>query len=222
MSLNLKKDKNYSLHSKISEKYRPILKKLALSYGSIQKVIEEAIELIQIKNSMNDKFENETIERSKMDEYRLTHLMINNFKMLAVGRKTFLSYIDNLPETPIKENNAIELIEWFYDNKFHISTLSLLQILIALKKIWIAGKYFTSVQIQTHPIEEIIDQNRYKIVFTHDFNENFGTYWTSYFQYFLTHKPNNFKIEHIQIRNQSFYFNVVENIKKPSNIKYET
>ncbi len=205
------KERTYSLHSKISEEFRPIIKKLSFKYGSIQKVIEEAIGLIQVKCAMEDSFEREKIERSSMDGYRLSHLMLNDFKMMAVGRRTFLSYIESIPDAPIHENNAIELIEWFYDHQYHITALSLYQILEAVKKLWIAGNYFTGVQID--PLDGNLGQasKKFKTIFTHDFNETkYGTYWGKYFTHVLRNPPNNFSISDLVIRNQSFYFTVEE------------
>lgn len=205
------REKSYSLHSKISENYRSKIKKMSLKYGSIQKVIEEAVDLLQVKCAMEDKFEKEKIERSTMDEYRLSHLMLNDFKMMAVGRRTFLSYIESIPDAPIHENNAVELIEWFYDHKFHITALSLFQILDAIKKLWIAGNYFTGCQIQALDGDKSQSSKKFKVIFTHDFNgKKYGLYWSKYFTYVLSNPPNDFIVSDLVVRNQSFYFFVQE------------
>ena len=217
--INSKKS-TYSLHTKISEDYRAIIKNLALKYGSIQKVIEEAIDLVQVKNTMYDRFKSSQIQRSTMDEYRLSHLMLNDFNMMAVGRRTFLSFISTIPEEPINENNALELIEWFYDHKFQIGELSLYKILNSIKKLWIAANYFTNCQIKALDGNELHSSQDLKVVFTHDFNEsNYGHYWSKYFTQVLTSPPNSFIIYDLVVRNQSFYFSIKKTFFDKKNLQ---
>jgi len=210
MALEASKNKKH-LHTTISAESFDVLQKLAHSRGSIGKVIEEAVELAHIRESMADNSLKGLIQKSKLDEYRLSHLMLNDFRMMAVGRRTFLSYIETLPEAPIRENNAIELIEWFYDNKFQIDSLSLGLILEAIKSLWIAGKYFTGVQIQPQDEQEVAKARKFKVIFSHDFNEKkYGEYWTQYFTYVLGSPPINAKIDETAIRNQSFNMTIAQ------------
>ena len=213
---------SYHLHVKIHPKYQTIAKQLALKYGSIQKVIEEGLQLIAMKEYLSDrsplgdlriKGSLLSFQKSEIDTYKLTELMAHDYKMVLVGRRTFLSYIDNFPTTPIEENNCIELVEWFYDNKIPLSTLNLSQILHAIVKMWEAANYFTNADLipldispQTSGTASI---ERFKVVIYHDFTDKrFGQYWSRYFEYVLSHPPINAHVSNLELRNQTFFFTV--------------
>ena len=192
-------------HTKIWPRDHRLVKELALKYGNIQNVIEEAIQLLRIRESLRDPKIMKKIKKNKIDLYPLSHLMLQDRRMVAVGRTTFSSFIESIPDSPIKDNNASELIEWFYDNK-SLDHLSLLEILQAIRSLWISGNYFKQIDIQ--PLNDY--PHAYKIIFSHDFDKNYGIYWTQYFQYFLTHDPLNFKIENIAIHHERFRMEIYE------------
>lgn len=194
------------IHTTVSKKTQILLKKLAISYGSISNVIEEAVDLIIIRDHFLD-----DINKSDLDEYKLWHLMRTDFNMMAVGRTTFMSFIDKIPTEPQENNNCIELIEWFYNNKT-ISTLTLYEILIAIRSIWLAGNYFWKIQIKTQDKSEEILKNekKFEIAFFHHFNQiKYGKYWSQYFKTVLEKSPINCVCE-IQLRNEVFYINITQ------------
>ena len=198
------------IHTTISKKTHKFLKKLSLSYGSISNVIEEAVELIKIRDHLLD-----DIRKSDLDEYKLWHLMRSDFSMVAVGRTTFMSLIDNIPTEPQENNNCIELIEWFYNNKT-ISTLTLHEILDAIRSIWIAGNYFEKIQIIQQDESETIKKygKKFEVAFFHNYNQiKYGNYWSQYFKTVLEKEPINCHCE-IQLRNEVFYMNITQD-KKP-------
>lgn len=197
------------IHTTVSKKTHKLLKKLALSHGTISNVIEEAVDLIKIRDHLLD-----DIKKSDLDEYKLWHLMRSDFRMVAVGRTTFMSFIDKIPTEPQKNNNCIELIEWFHNNRT-ISTLTLYEILIAIKSIWIAGNYFEKIQInQQDESEEILKYGKkFEIAFSHNYNQiKYGKYWSQYFKTVLEKEPINCVCE-IQIRNEVFYMKITQNQK---------
>ena len=192
------------IHTTVSKKTQILLKKLAISYGSISNVIEEAVELIKIRDHLLD-----DINKSDLDEFKLWHLMRTDFNMMAVGRTTFMSFIDKIPTEPQENNNCVELIEWFYNNKT-ISTLTLYEILIAIRSIWLAGNYFWKIQIKTQDkSKEILKYGKkFEIAFFHHFNQiKYGKYWSQYFKTVLEKSPINCVCE-IQLRNEVFYINI--------------
>ena len=198
------------IHTTISKKTHKLLKKLALSHGTISKVIEEAVDLIKIQDHLLD-----DIKKSDLDEYKLWHLMRTDFSMVAVGRTTFMSFIDKIPTEPQKNNNCIELIEWFHNNKT-ISTLTLYEILIAIKSIWIAANYFEKIHIkQQDETEKILKYGKkFEIAFFHNYNQiKYGKYWSQYFKTVLEKVPINCVCE-IQLRNEVFYMNITQNQKQ--------
>ncbi len=202
------------IHTTVPKKTQKLIKKLSLSYGSISKVIEEAVDLIKIRDHLLD-----DIKKSDLDEYKLWHLMRSDFSMVAVGRTTFMSFIDKIPTEPQENNNCIELIEWFHNNK-NISTLTLYEILEAIKSIWIAGNYFENIQIKSQDESEKIPKygKKFEIAFFHNYNQiKYGKYWSQYFKTVLEKEPINCVCE-IQLRNEVFYMIITQD-KKPKLIK---
>lgn len=198
------------IHTTVTKKTHKLLKNLALSYGSISNVIEEAVDLIKIRNHLLD-----DIKKSELDEYKLWHLMRTDFSMVAVGRTTFMSFIDKIPTEPQENNNCIELIEWFYNNKT-ISTLTLYEILSAIKSIWIAGNYFEKIQIEQQDKSENIEKygKKFEVAFFHNYIQiKYGKYWSQYFKTVLEKDPINCVCE-IQLRNEVFYMKITQD-KKP-------
>ena len=130
------------IHTTVSPKTYGVLKELALTYGSISNVIEEALDLLKVREHLLD-----DTKKQELDEYKLWHLMKYDFNMCAIGRTTFLSFIDKIPTEPQENNNCIDLVEWYYDNQ-PITKLRLYEILKAIKAIWIAGNYFWKIQIK--------------------------------------------------------------------------
>ncbi|MHA1584503.1 MAG: hypothetical protein ACTSWL_04555 [Promethearchaeota archaeon] len=199
-------EEKIDFHTKIYKDDYRMIKTLALKYGNIQKVIEKALKLVRSKEAITSANISDKIRKDKMDNYLLASIMHQEFQMVYVGRRTFLSYIKKIPQTPIEENNALELIEWFYNDEKPISELSLEEILIAIRNLWIAGNYFKNISIKP------LNTDGFKIVFYHDFNDTtYGNYWIRYFKYIFTHDPLKFKIEQVKIRPQSFYFDIYEN-----------
>lgn len=190
------------IHTTISVATFEMIEKLAEQYGSKQSVIEEAIKQLQVKNHRLD-----NIKKKELDEYQIWHLMRDDFNMMAVGRRTFLSYIAEIPDEPIRNNNAVEIIEWYYNNT-NIQQLNLFQILEAIKYLWTAANYFRNVSIKIHENTEPYKAKSFQMVFTHDFDDLlYGKYWAQYFKYVLEQKLIKAEVE-FNIRNQSFYLDI--------------
>jgi len=198
-------DDKVHIHTTVSKKTKELLMNLSDStYGSISNVIEEAVDLIKVRDHLLD-----DLKKSDLDEYKLWHLMRSDFSMVAVGRTTFMSFIDKIPTEPQENNNCIELIEWFHDNK-KISTLTLYEILKAIKNIWIAGNYFEKIQIKSQDKSEKSPKygKKFEIAFFHNYNQiKYGKYWSQYFKTVLEKEPINCVCE-IQLRNEVFYIEI--------------
>jgi len=203
------KDKKH-IHTTVSKKTYDIITKLALEYGSSKSnVIEKAIELLKVREHLLD-----DVKKSVLDEYKMWHLMRSDFNMVAVGRTTFMSYIDKIPTEPQENNNCIELIEWFH-NKKKIEALTLFEILTAISDIWIAGNYFYEIQIvsQDKTVEKPEYAKKFEIAFYHNFHHmKYGKYWSQYFKTVLEKEPINCNCE-IQLRNEVFYIFLTQNEK---------
>jgi hypothetical protein len=199
------------LHTTVSEEVFNSIDDLVEVYGSKQRVIEVAIQHLLVKHHLMD-----NIKKRSLDEYQIWHLMRDDFLMMSVGRRTFLSYISEIPQEAIQNNNAVELIEWYYDN-ISIDELNLFQILKGIKQLWIAGNYFRKVEIYSIPKDiEPLKAKEYKMIFSHDFDDKrYGTYWSQYFKYVLECPLIGAKVS-FQTRSQSFHLQIV---KKPNKNK---
>ncbi|QEE15530.2 hypothetical protein DSAG12_01356 [Promethearchaeum syntrophicum] len=202
------KSEKQHIHTTVSKETYDTMKKLSISYGSLSRVIEEAVDLIKIRDHLLD-----DIKKRNLDPYKLWHLMRSDFSMVAVGRTTFMSYIDKIPTEPQENNNCVQLIEWFH-NTNDISTLTLYEILNAIRSIWIAGNYFWQIQIKAQDKPKDINYGRnFEIAFYHNFNQiKYGKYWSQYFKTVLEKDPINCSCE-IQIRNEVFYMKITRNDK---------
>lgn len=197
------------LHTTVSEDIFNSIDDLVDVYGSKQRVIEDAIRHLLVKHHLM-----ENIKKRSLDEYQIWHLMRDDFLMMSVGRRTFLSYISEIPQEPIQSNNAIELIEWYYDNT-SIDELNLFQILNGIKKLWIAGNYFRKVEIYPIPKNiEPLKAKEYKMIFSHDIDDkSYGAYWSQYFKFVLEDSLIGAKVS-FQTRSQSFYLQIVKKQKQ--------
>ncbi len=165
------------LHTTISEETFKKIKKLSLKHGSHSKTIEKAITLLELH-------EGSAIPENRqiLDADMIWGFMRSELNMVAVGKTTFLSYIDDLPEKAILNNNATEIIEWFYNYK-RLTDLNLEEVIKAIKIIWISANYFRSIRC------ERVGLGHYKMVFAHDLNElKYSQYWGKYFQTFFESK----------------------------------
>lgn len=197
-----KKTVKRHLHTTISPEVYETIEQLAHDYGTKQNVIESAITLLQVRHHMVDQ-----LNKQELDPYQLWHLMKSDFNMMAVARRTFLSYIKQIPEEPIQNNNALELIEWYYDNT-PIKDLNLYQILEGIRNLWIAGNYFRKIDIQIMEGKDKLQATTFKMIFSHDFDaEQYGKYWAQYFKYVLELPSVGSKVEY-STRNQSFYMEI--------------
>lgn len=162
------------LHTTISEETFEKIKTLSKRHGSHSKTIEKAIDLLELHEGL-------VIPENKqiLDADMLWGFMRSELNMVAVGKTTFLSYINDIPERAIQNNNATEIIEWFYNYK-RMTDLTLEEIIRAIKVIWISANYFRSIRC------ERIGPFQYKMVFSHDLNDiKYSQYWGKYFQTFF-------------------------------------
>ncbi len=196
------KPPKHHIHTTVSENTYGLMKKLSLTYGSISKVIEEAVDLLKVKEHML-----EGTKKSELDEYRLYHLMRYDFNMCAIGRTTFMSFIDKtpIPTEPQEHNICVDLVEWFYDNR-PITKITLYEILCAIRAIWVAGNYFWKIEIISPEETEKKPRStqKFEISFYHHFSQdNYGKYWSEYFKTVLEKAPIGCKCEVI-LRNENF------------------
>jgi len=165
------------LHTTIPDVTFEKIKNLSGKYGSHSKTIEKAIDLLEMHDGLAIP-ENKQI----LDPDLIWGFMRSELNMVAVGKTAFLSYIDDLPEKAMTNNNATEIIEWFYNYK-KLNDLTLKDVIKAIKVIWISANYFRSIRC------ERVEEGQYKMVFSHDTNSlKYSQYWAKYFQVFFETK----------------------------------
>jgi hypothetical protein len=169
--------KKKSIHTTLSLRANDLLEKYKnykdkngdLVFSTKSQIIENALELLD-KQFLPEKDDLASIWNRAKDE----------LNMVLVGKTTFLSYISGDYKKAFKENVAIEIVEW-YKGKF-ITEMDLLELLKALKTIWIAANYFYKIDIEQG------SWGSYQMSFYHDFhNEHYSKFWGNYFQAFITH-----------------------------------
>lgn len=189
--------KRYHLHTTISMATLEKLKVLELRFGNFAKTIDKAVAMLAIWENLPP-----ATNKEDMDSLSMWHLMRSELNMVAVGKTTFLSYISDMPRKAFVENNAIEIIEWFYDFK-NITELSIEAILLAIKKIWMSANYFREVRI------EKIATDHFRVVFNHDLNDpKYSEFWATYFQVLFTEKLH--CSVNVLIRPQIFHLEIQE------------
>ncbi len=192
--------KKKHLHTTISDETFEKIKVLSIKHGSHSKTIEKAIDLLELHDGLAIA-ENKQI----LDADMIWGFMRSELNMVAVGKTTFLSYINDIPERAIQNNNATEIVEWFFNYK-KLTDLTLEDVIKAIKVIWISANYFRSVRC------ERVSPGQYKMVFSHDLNDlKYSEYWGKYFQNFFQKLGKEVKI---LCRPQIFHVEIQEHLKE--------
>ncbi len=182
------------IHTTLEPDIHLKLKNLAAKhYGTASKLIEQAVQLLDVlHNDMDLKFDeiNGLLEKMKifkegtatnrrgLDKKLIWLLMKTELGMVAVGKKTFLSYIAENPKKALKENIARDVIEWYCGHRF--AEIPLKNMLLCIREIWGAANYFSDIAIQTP------SENQYVVDFYHTFHDQrFSEYWADYFTVLL-------------------------------------
>lgn len=142
-------------------------------FGSKARVLEKALELLD-KQYTPEKDDLRSLWNRARDER----------DMVLVGKTTLLSYIlgDKYAKA-VKENIAVEMIEWYKAK--HIENLTLEELLESIRAIWMAANYFYQVDINQ-------DENGiYQMFLHHNFRvSEFSDYWGEYFKILLEEQKN--------------------------------
>ncbi len=159
----------YKTYKSISPEIQGLIQKYTNEYGNITKVIEEAIKVFDAQKNP---------ERS--DDLDLWIRAREEMKMMLIGKTTFLQLIaaaetpkDSLYK-PLKRNIALDVILWY--TRKPIKSLSLDEIISAIKKVWIVANYFYLIDVK----KESADQ--YYLIFKHYQNKRYSNYWFGYFK----------------------------------------
>jgi hypothetical protein len=187
--------KKVHLHTTISQSTMDRLQALSTKFGPFSKTIERAVEMLSVRENLPA-----GTKRMDLDSTSLWCMMRSDLNMVAVGKTTFLSYISDMPRKAFTDNNAVEIIEWFYDFK-SIADLSTWEILVAIQKIWTSGNYFREFRIENKA------ENAFRVVVTHDLNNlKYSEFWATYFQILFSEKLQ--RQVSILFRPQIFYLEI--------------
>ncbi len=137
-------------------------------YGNKSKVVEKALELL-------DKYHHPERE----EEQAIWNRSKNELKMLLVGKPIFLAFILGDFKKVFENNITVDLIEWY--TKKGIERLSINEVLIAIKDLWIAGNYFYDIKIEKG------NKGTYIMILYHEFQDKeYSEFWGRYFNFFLS------------------------------------
>jgi len=210
-----KVEKEKSIYVKVSDDIREIIDKHKETGKTISSIIEEAIKIYDNFKAMSpeilailDKYKEEF--GSKMEEIEEALKVFDHQKdpqnaedidlwcrareelqMMLIGKTTFnqlLTAAETPKESldkPVKKNIAFDVILWYTGKP--IRSLSLEEIISAIKRVWVVTNYFYFIDLK----QEAEDQ--YYIVFKHHQNKRYSNYWLRYFKELFTSDDLSFK-----------------------------
>ena len=152
----------------MSPEVQSLIEKYTKIYGNMSDVIEDAIKILDgQKNPMNSK------------DLELWCRARDELQTMLIGKRTFHQLLaaaekpEKSLETPAKKNIGLDVILWVTGKS--IKSLSLKEIIDAIKKMWKVANYFYHIEVN----EESADQ--FYIVFKHNEGKRFSNYWLRYF-----------------------------------------
>ena len=159
----------YDIFSSKSPEILAILEKYKDKYENESKIIEEAIKLFDKQK-----------DPEMADDLDLWCRAREEMKMMLIGKTTFnqlLTAAETPKESldkPMKRNIALDVILWYTGKP--IRSLSLEEIINAIKKVWIVANYFYFIDIRKE------SEDQYHIIFKHHQNKRYSNYWLGYFK----------------------------------------
>lgn len=216
------KKERIAIHTTISAEARDILEKFSKKKGeddkklfTKRKIIENALKLFNKVQDYDEYFESgedkmddaleffEKFQNPQKDEK--SNLWIryrNELDMVSVGKTTFLAYISGDYKKALKENVALDILEWYTGNT--IDKLSLKEVLEGIKALWLAGNYFTKITIEKSK------EGKYVMFFYHNLrSKKYGEYWSEYFSVLLEENKSS-EVDYV-VRNESFVLTITPN-----------
>ena len=179
----------YDNYSKMDPKAQAILDKYEEEYGSKIAEIEDAMKLLEAQKdpaALEVEKERDLWSRSR-----------DEMKMMLIGKTTFNQLIRAAAEAPkkitdrsFKSNVALAIINWITSKS--IKTLSLKDIIEAIKKMWVVANYFYIIEVkketeETEEEEEVEEkEEEYLITFKHRQLLDYSNYWLGYFTELFT------------------------------------
>ena len=152
----------------MSPEVQTLIEKYTKIYGNMSDVIEDAMRIFDgQKNPMNSK------------DLELWCRAREELQTMLIGKTTFHQLLaaaekpEKSLEQPAKKNIGLDVILWVTGKS--IKSLSLKEIIDAIKKMWVVANYFYHIEVN----EESTDQ--FYIVFKHNEGKRFSNYWLQYF-----------------------------------------
>ena len=172
--------KLYDQYKSMAPEVRAIISNNKDEYGGgmAMNLIAEALRLFAEQNASG-------VEKDLWNRAR------DEMKMMLIGKTTFSQLIaaaaapEERLDKPQKKNVGFDIILWYTGKQ--IKSLSLEEIMEAVKTIWLMANYFTNVDI----IKETGDQ--YHMIFKHGEKKRYSEYWGKYFIELLSSNELSFK-----------------------------
>jgi len=171
--------KLYDQYKSMAPEVRAIISNYKEEYGGFaMNFIEETVK--QFAENMEQGVTQELWNRAREE-----------MNMMLIGKTTFNQLIaaaaapEERLDKPHKKNVGLDIILWYTEKP--IKSLSLEEILEAVKTIWLMANYFTSIDI----IKESDDE--YHMIFKHGQKKRYSEYWGKYFIELLSSDELSFK-----------------------------
>lgn len=164
----------YDAYYSMSPEIFAIFDKYKEKYGNESKIIEEAIKIFDKEH-----------DPKKLNELDLWCRARDEMQMMLIGKTTFNQMIhaaekdvDSI-DMPQRRNIALDVILWY--TKKTLKSLSLKEILMAIKKMWVVSNYFYLIEINE------LEKDTYNLLIKHHQNRKYSDYWLGYFLTLFNH-----------------------------------
>lgn len=154
----------YFNYKSMEPEVQALIDKYMQKYGNAQKVIEEAIWLLDEKENPEDAEDLELWCRAR-DELQMMLIGQISFRELLIAAEMPEESIDRV----VKRNIALDLILWY--TRKPIRNLTLREIINAIKKVWIVANYFHYIEVKKET------EDHYHLIFKHHQDKGYSIYW---------------------------------------------
>ena len=163
--------KMYDIYHSMPQEVHDLIRKYADTedYKSQSEVISAGIRLLEAQESMRMKEDLDIWCRAREER-----------GMMLIGKTTFNQLIaaaeadEQSLERPQKRNNSLDVILWYTEKP--VNTLSLEDIVNAVKRMWTVSNYFDRITISKK------ESDTFYLTFFHQQNFRYSSYWLGYFK----------------------------------------
>jgi len=155
---------SYFNYKSMEPEVQVLIDKYIQKYGNAQKVIEEAIWILDEKENPEEAEDLELWCRAR-EELQMMLIGQISFRELLIAAEMPEESLDRV----VKRNIALDLILWY--TRKPIRKLTLREIINAIKKVWIVANYFHYIEVKKET------EDHYHLIFKHHQDKGYSNYW---------------------------------------------